>query len=76
MCNWIRCEDRLPEEGTRVLVWLPHSITKADIFTFWGKNDPILPWYDDNNAWRRMEETSHWSPIEPPKEADIDQTKE
>lgn len=56
--NWISVEDRLPDENTRVLVFIPYTDTKID-------TDRIL-----NGKWVRwIDKITHWQPLpEPPEE--------
>lgn len=59
MSEWIRIEEKIPDEKTRVLVFIPHSDTKID-------TDRIL-----NGKWVRWNgHVTHWMPLpEPPEEA-------
>lgn len=59
MSNWTSVKDRLPEDGQRVLVFIPHSDTKID-------TDRIL-----SGKWVRWNgHVTHWMPLpEPPEEA-------
>ena len=56
--GWISVEDRLPDENTRVLVFIPYTDTKID-------TDRIL-----NGKWVRwIDKITHWQPLpEPPEE--------
>ena len=62
--RWIPVTERLPEEDTRVLVYLNIEKTDANIYTFFD-TDRIL-----NGKWVRWNTyISHWMPLpEPPKE--------
>lgn len=57
--EWISVKDRLPEEKTRVLVFVPHSSIKIDTDRIVGR------------IWVRWNgHITHWMPLpEPPKEA-------
>lgn len=61
--EWISVDDRLPEEDTRVLVYLNIQKTDANIYTFFD-TDRIL-----DGKWVRWRGyISHWMPLpEPPK---------
>lgn len=57
--RWISVKDRLPEEKTRVLVFVPHSSIKIDTDRIVGR------------IWVRWNgHITYWMPLpEPPKEA-------
>ena len=56
MSEWISVKDRLPDEKTRVLVFVPHSDTKIDTDRMVGR------------MWVRWNgHITHWRP-EPPEE--------
>ena len=57
--EWISVKDRLPEEKTRVLVFVPHSSIKIDTDRIVGR------------IWVRWNgHITYWMPLpEPPKEA-------
>ena len=59
--GWISVEDRLPDENTRVLVFIPYTDTKID-------TDRIL-----NGKWVRwIDKITHWQPLpEPPEEEQL-----
>ena len=56
--EWISVDERLPEEDTRVLVYLNIQKTDANIYTFFD-TDRIL-----NGKWVRWNKyISHWMPL-------------
>lgn len=58
MSKWISVKDRLPEEKTRVLVFVPHSSIKIDTDRIVGRI--WVRWYGH---------ITHWMPLpEPPEE--------
>ena len=58
MSEWTSVKDRLPDEKTRVLVFVPHSNRKIDIDGMVGR------------IWVRWNgRVAHWMPLpEPPEE--------
>lgn len=58
MSEWTSVKDRLPDEKTRVLVFVPHSNIKIDIDGMVGR------------IWVRWNgHVTHWQPLpEPPEE--------
>lgn len=58
MSEWTSVKDRLPDEKTRVLVFVPHSNRKIDIDGMVGR------------IWVRWNgRVTHWMPLpEPPEE--------
>ena len=62
MSEWISVKERVPEEKTRVLVYVPRSYTEID-------TDRIL-----DRRWVRWNgHVTHWMPLpEPPKEGKYD----
>ena len=66
MCEWIRCEDRLPWEGTTILVWSPVHQEIETVMMF--KHYDTILWII-NGQFYEDSEVSHWMPLpEPPKE--------
>jgi len=63
--EWIRVEDRLPEEYVRVLTYLKNDdIYRIDYVIFFGKNPMWCCTLERENY-----KVTHWVPItEPPKE--------
>ena len=61
--TWISCAERLPEENTRVLVYLNIERLDAHTYTYFD-TDRIL-----NGKWIRWNSyVTHWMPLpEPPK---------
>ena len=68
MPQWIRAEERLPEERKEVLIYLPgyDSVEMAAIFTIPSMN--LKEWAKNEDAYM-LDEVSYWMPLpEPPKE--------
>lgn len=66
--TWHSVEDGLPEIGKRVLVSYGGDVQIlkcTDNMTYDGKN---YWWNEADGLWERVEESSYWMPIEPPKE--------
>ena len=67
MINWIPQEERLPEEGLEVLIWLValswgwSARAKVASFAIDGQF-----YHDGEYSWK-LEETSHWAYINPPE---------
>ena len=76
MCEWIRCEDDLPNNGQMCLVFIPAfgdfkgTITKGE---YSSRNGAF---WMGQNWWSIKNDVTHWAVPEPPKEADVDQTTE
>lgn len=61
--KWISVEERLPEEGTRSLVWIKDEQTSyPSVWSFDGE------W--DIEMWRRY--VTHWMQLPPPPEGGQD----
>jgi len=75
MSDWIRCEDRLPEEGVWMLVWIPDGAERPYIFYHIDHIDERLgysPFWTDGSGQRfyDFDGITHWAPLpEPPEEA-------
>ena len=66
--QWIRVEERLPEEQKEVLIYLPEydSVEMAALFTIPSMN--LREWAQNEDAYM-LNEVSYWMPLpEPPKE--------
>lgn len=69
--SWIKCSERLPAIGHRVMVWIPLPFSHADIAE---RHGGINVWTWDNDNWHRpihQDGVTHWMPLlEPPKAAE------
>lgn len=67
--TWIRCEDRMPEAGVYVMVWVP-DLGHHEIGRFMGLLGGRTSWWKAaNQAWETYEVT-HWMSLpEPPEES-------
>lgn len=66
--QWIRAEERLPEEQKEVLIYLPEydSVEMASLFTIPSMN--LREWVQNEDAYM-LAEVSYWMPLpEPPEE--------
>lgn len=68
--GWISVNERLPEDGQRVLVYAagPPHVNRAR-FAMWaplGDADET-PWLTDGGQWVRRDRFSHWQPLLPPE---------
>ena len=67
MTDWIRCEDRLPEDDKDVLMWGPEI--DYDVGHHFEHFDLDIEWIGGEFPYSGSE-VSHWMPLpEPPKEA-------
>jgi len=73
MSEWIACDDRMPEQGVRVLVWAPEHHADESILTgtFWNGRT-TFNW--DDRSWRlsngdlinlceNSNAVTHWMPL-------------
>ena len=70
MAEWISVKDRLPEAGSRVLVF-DETSEEFDLWSLEPRESEWCPigWYDSAGWFRRGDEITHWMPLpEPPKE--------
>ena len=69
MAEWIKCNERMPEDGVDVLVWAP---TGAYASMEWGahvaQREARFGWTGDVE-WAHLDRTTHWQYLpEPPSE--------
>lgn len=69
--NWIKCEDRLPEPGTEVLVWIDGHRGPS-----WRNNYALVAYLTQNGSWTEERHPSHilvgvvmWAEIEIPEQS-------
>lgn len=59
--GWIKCSDRLPSIGERVLVWGKWHLGSV----------PVIGAYRGMGVWNslpKLNEITHWKPLQPPTE--------
>ena len=61
MNEWIKVEDKRPEEGLTFLTWDGHYIRTAEILYI--EEDGNIEWLDGGNVFSKV---SHWMPIPDP----------
>lgn len=62
--NWIKCADRMPEDGAKVLVSHPFYDYVVVEFVF-SENDKGY-WLFDYDIYLPFDEVTHWAELEPP----------
>lgn len=71
--EWVKCSDKLPEDGVEVLVYTPitKSITVAYL-TYDHDDNPIVYFiidFDENDQNISLKDITHWMPLpEKPKD--------
>jgi hypothetical protein len=71
--QWISVKDRLPNDGERVLIYVPKTQNKYYVATFYTLRDEIkfaMNIYGMSYCWYANDVT-HWQPLpEPPKDGE------
>lgn len=67
MPQWIRAEERLPEEQKEVLIYLPEydSVEMASLFTI--PSMKLREWVQNEDSYM-LDEVSYWMPLPEPPE--------
>lgn len=63
--GWIKCSDRLPELGKRVLVCFIGGISGVELL----KVDCLIKYHNNNPEWQYTSgpnRITHWMPLPPP----------
>lgn len=71
MSEWISVEDRLPEVGIDVLVWIKKGPGKkaavtAGLFFDHGEGSPIWMGWESEEPFRHSWKITHWRPLPAP----------
>lgn len=76
MNKWIKCSDRLPENGDRVLTFSQNYLDGdyASCIFCLGKNRDNMDceiWFDTNDSNKSFNDITHWMPLpDPPSDVD------
>lgn len=73
---WVRTEDRLPEAGKRVLVFL-HWLREMEKGVWRASEDTgELRWYLGGGTWYDRDDVTHWRPLPEPPIVEPEQKRE
>ncbi len=66
MQNWIKCSERMPDEGRPVLTVAAGQVVQRTIYQFW--EGAWIDWYEQYDEVK-VDAFTHWQPLpEPPND--------
>lgn len=74
MSGWIKCSDRLPQVGTKVLAWNEQYGARESLYREHGEGSiayahgypPYFSWEEPQSSWASSWKPTHWQPLPSP----------
>lgn len=72
--SWIKCSDRLPDVGTKVLAWSQKYGARESLYREHGEGSiahfngypPYFSWEEPQSNWASSWRPTHWQPLPAP----------